>query len=183
MQNLLEKYHLSQVSREQNFSVGDIVRVHYKIKEGNKQRIQKYEGTVIAIKNKGAGKTFTVYRVSNYVGVERIFPLYSPTIQKIERLRSNKVRRAKIYYLKRKAGKEGRLKEIKKSLRPDQTFIKAQELKNASQKATETQPEIKEKEPEKDIPTPAQVEQAKKETPSEATQVSRQESAPKNKTT
>ena len=130
MNAILDKCHLKEVIREQNFSIGDKVRIHYKIKEGSKERIQKYEGTVIAIKNQGAGKSLTVYRVSYDVGVERIFPLYAPTIDKIEHLRSSKVRRAKLYYLKKKAGKEGRLKEIKREPKPDGIYAKSLELKS-----------------------------------------------------
>ena len=115
---LLQKHHLKQLNRSLEFSIGDKVRVHYKIKEGTKERIQKYEGTVIAIKNKGAGRSLTVYRVSYDVGVERVFPLYAPTIEKIETLRSSKVRRAKLYYLKNKTGKQARLKEIKREPKP-----------------------------------------------------------------
>ena len=115
---LLQKHHLKQVNRSLEFSIGDKVRVHYKIKEGAKERIQKYEGTVIAIKNKGAGRSLTVYRVSYDVGVERVFPLYAPTVEKIETLRSSKVRRAKLYYLKDKMGKQARLKEIKREPKP-----------------------------------------------------------------
>ena len=146
MSHILDKYHLQQVNREQNFSVGDKVRVHYKIKEGNKERIQKYEGTIIAIKNLGAGRSITVHRVSYDVGVERIFPLYAPTIDKIERLRSNKVRRAKLYYLKDKTGKEGRLKEVKKNVKPDYIYAKSQKLQNLAAepaKLNETKTESK----------------------------------------
>lgn len=127
MHPVIKNLHLTQVKRPQNFQVGDVVRVHYKITEGSKQRIQVYEGTVIAIKNLGAGKTFTVRRVSYDVGVERIFPLYSPTVEKIERVRSNKVRRAKLYFLRSKSGKKARLKEIKRKEADDYMFQKAQE--------------------------------------------------------
>ena len=123
--------------------MGDKVRIHYKIREGSKERIQKYEGTVIAVKNQGAGKSITVYRVSYDVGVERVFPLYAPTIDKIEHLRSSKVRRARLYYLKEKAGKEGRLKEIKRKVKPDAIYAKAQTLKEVktSQAEKETSAE------------------------------------------
>lgn len=135
MHPVLENLHLTQVKRPQNFQAGDVVRVHYKITEGNKQRVQVYEGTVIAIKNLGAGKTFTVRRVSYDVGVERIFPLYSPTIEKIERVRSNKVRRAKLYFLRGKSGKKARLKEIKRKETKDFIFEKA----NAPKEEAETE--------------------------------------------
>src|SRR5262245_27564265 len=98
LSQILEKLHYETVNRPVDFSVGDTVKVHYKIKEGAKERIQVYEGLVIAIQNQGSGKTFTVRRVSFDVGVERIFPLYAPTVDKVEKVRSSKVRRAKLYY-------------------------------------------------------------------------------------
>jgi large subunit ribosomal protein L19 len=97
--------------RALNFEVGDTVRVHYKIVEGNRERIQVYEGTVIAINNKDAGKTFTVRRISYDVGVERTFPLFTPRIAKIEVVRKSKVRRAKLYYLRERKGKSAKLRE------------------------------------------------------------------------
>ena len=94
------------------FRPGDTVRVAVKIKEGNKERIQNFEGVVIAIKGTGAGKTFTVRKIgANNVGVERIFPLYSESIAGIEVVRKGKVRRAKLYYLRGKTGKQARIKE------------------------------------------------------------------------
>jgi large subunit ribosomal protein L19 len=125
----LDSLHLSQVNRELNFKVGDTVRVHYRIKEGNKERIQLYEGVVISIQNKASNKSFTVRRISYDVGVERVFPLYTPTIEKIERVRSSKVKRAKLYFLREKVGKQGRLKEIKADTRRDNIYEKAQEHK------------------------------------------------------
>jgi len=94
------------------FRPGDTVRVAVKIKEGNKERIQNFEGVVIAIKGRGASKTFTVRKIgANNVGVERIFPLYSESIAGIEVVRKGKVRRAKLYYLRGKTGKKARIKE------------------------------------------------------------------------
>jgi large subunit ribosomal protein L19 len=94
------------------FKPGDTVNVHVKIKEGNKERIQQFQGTVIQRKNPGTnGETFTVRKISNSVGVERIFPLVSPTIDKIELLKQGKVRRAKLYYLKGRQGKAARIRE------------------------------------------------------------------------
>ena len=92
------------------FRVGDTVKVHYKIKEGNKERIQIFQGIIIQKKGMGISKTFTVRKVSNGVGVERIFPLHSPFIEKIEIVRSSKVRRAKLYYLREAKGRKARLK-------------------------------------------------------------------------
>lgn len=96
------------------FRVGDTVKVHVKIKEGDKERIQVYEGVVIARKGKGATETFTVRRVSYNVGVERTFPVHSPKLEKIEISRRGKVRRAKLYYLRERTGKAARIKELRK---------------------------------------------------------------------
>ena len=96
------------------FKSGDTVNVHVKIREGNKERIQQFQGTVIQRKNVNTnGETFTVRKVSNGVGVERIFPILSPNIDKIEVVRKGVVRRARLYYLKGKAGKAARIKENK----------------------------------------------------------------------
>ena len=95
-----------------NFKSGDTINVHVKIREGNKERIQQFQGTVIQRKNASTnGETFTVRKVSNGVGVERIFPLLSPSIEKIELIREGKVRRARIYYLRGRQGKAARIKE------------------------------------------------------------------------
>lgn len=96
------------------FRVGDTVKVHVKIREGEKERIQVYEGVVIARKGKGATETFTVRRVSYNVGVERTFPVHSPKLEKIEISRRGKVRRAKLYYLRERTGKAARIKELRK---------------------------------------------------------------------
>ncbi len=111
---LIEKVEEKVKRREENFRVGDEVKVYYKIQEGDKERIQVFQGIVIAKKGKGANRTFTVRRVSFDVGVERIFPLHSPFIDKIEVVRSFKVRRAKLYFLREKVGKGARLKEKRK---------------------------------------------------------------------
>jgi large subunit ribosomal protein L19 len=92
-------------------NVGDTVRVHVKIKEGSRERIQVFEGTVIAKKHGGIHQTITVRRVSYGVGVEKIFPLHSPSIEKIETVRRGKVRRAKLYYLRDRVGKKAKVKE------------------------------------------------------------------------
>ena len=93
------------------FKAGDRIRVYVRVIEGNKERIQPFEGDVIAIKGGGIQKTFTVRKISNGVGVERIFPYNSPKIQKIEVLREGKVRRAKLYYLRNLSGKAARIKD------------------------------------------------------------------------
>ncbi|MBQ2763907.1 MAG: 50S ribosomal protein L19 [Firmicutes bacterium] len=96
------------------FRVGDTVKVHVKIKEGDQERIQVYEGVVIARKGHGATETFTVRRVAYNVGVERTFPIHSPKLDKIELVRRGKVRRAKLYYLRERTGKAARIKELRK---------------------------------------------------------------------
>lgn len=94
------------------FGAGDTVNVHVKIKEGNKERIQQFQGTVIQRKNSGSnGETFTVRKISNGIGVERIFPVLSPSIEKIEVTRRGKVRRARLFYLRGRKGKAARVKE------------------------------------------------------------------------
>ncbi|BDD11265.1 50S ribosomal protein L19 [Fulvitalea axinellae] len=96
------------------FKAGDTVNVHFKIKEGNKERIQQYQGTVLQRRNEGSnGETFTVRKVSNGVAIERIFPVLSPNIAKIEVLRKGKVRRARLFYLRGRQGKAARIREKK----------------------------------------------------------------------
>ena len=95
------------------FNIGDTVDVHVKIKEGNKERIQIFTGTVIKRQNSGLNETFTVRKISNSVGVERTFPTHSPKIAKIEVKRAGKVRRAKLYYLRDRVGKSAKTKEMK----------------------------------------------------------------------
>ena len=92
-------------------AVGDTVRVHLKVKEGNRERIQVFEGIVIAKKHGGIEETFTVRRVSYGVGVEKVFPVHSPSVEKIELVRHGKVRRAKLYYLRNRVGKAATIKE------------------------------------------------------------------------
>ncbi|MCD7772401.1 MAG: 50S ribosomal protein L19 [Oscillospiraceae bacterium] len=93
------------------FSVGDTVRVHVRIQEGDKSRIQVFEGTVIARKHGGISETFTVRRLSHGCGVERVFPLHSPVVEKVEVVRLAKVRRAKLYYLRDRVGKAAKTKD------------------------------------------------------------------------
>ena len=93
------------------FGPGDTVKVHYRVVEGNRERIQIFQGVVIGRQNGGARETFTVRKISFGVGVERIFPIHSPKIAKIEVLTRGKVRRAKLYYLRDKVGKKARIKE------------------------------------------------------------------------
>ncbi|HXF83019.1 MAG TPA: 50S ribosomal protein L19 [bacterium] len=93
------------------FTPGDTVRVHLKVVEGGRERVQAFEGVVIARKGGGLRETFTVRRISHGVGVERTFPLHSPRIERIEVVRKGKVRQAKLYYLRGKIGREARIKE------------------------------------------------------------------------
>ena len=93
------------------FSPGDTVRVHVKIREGDKERLQAFEGTVIARKHGGATETFTVRKISFGQGVERIFPIYSPAVDRVELVRRGAVRRSKLYYLRDLRGKAARIKE------------------------------------------------------------------------
>ena len=96
----------------ENFSVGDTVKVFFKIVEGTTERVQVFEGIVIAKNNSGIRKTFTVRKISYGVGVERIFPMHSPRIEKIEVVRRGRVRRAKLYYLRSRVGKAAKVKEL-----------------------------------------------------------------------
>jgi large subunit ribosomal protein L19 len=96
------------------FKAGDTINVHYKIKEGAKERIQQFQGTVLQRRNPNSnGETFTLRKVSNGIGIERIFPLLSPNIDKIEVVREGKVRRARLFYLRGLQGKAARIKEKK----------------------------------------------------------------------
>jgi len=97
----------------ESFSVGDSVKVHVLIREGDKERIQIFLGNVIAKKGRGMSRTFTVRKVSFGIGVERVFPVHSPAVKKIEVVRKGKVRRAKLYYLRELRGKAARLREDK----------------------------------------------------------------------
>jgi large subunit ribosomal protein L19 len=94
-----------------DFGPGDTVRVNFKIREGNKIRVQPFEGVVIAIRRRGLGSTFTVRRISFGYGVERIFPFHSPLIEGVQVLRRGRVRRAKLYYLRQRKGKKARIRE------------------------------------------------------------------------
>ena len=91
-------------------TIGDTVRVHVKIKEGNRERIQVFEGIVIAKKHGGVSETFTVRRISYGIGVEKVFPVHAPNIAKVEVVRHGRVRRAKLYYLRDRVGKRARVK-------------------------------------------------------------------------
>ena len=97
-----------------NFKTGDTVRVYGKIKEGNRERIQVFEGTVLKIQGGSNRETFTVRKISNGVGVEKTWPMHSPNVEKVEVVRSGKVRRAKLNYLRQRVGKQAKVKELVK---------------------------------------------------------------------
>ncbi len=137
------------------FKAGDTVKVHVKIREGDKERIQVFQGTVISRRGGGTNQTFTVRKISSGIGVERVFPLHSPNVSKIQRIRRGKVRRAKLYYLRGLTGKSARIEEQL----DDVGTAKAKKAK--ATKAKKTEPEKKpETKPEK---TEKPKEEAKKE--------------------
>jgi large subunit ribosomal protein L19 len=105
-----EKYN-EFCNRLENINIGDLVKVHYKIVEGKRHRIQIFEGYIISIKGKALTRTFKVRKISYGVGVERTFPVYSPNITKIELIRKSQIRRSKLYYLRKRKGKKAVLKE------------------------------------------------------------------------
>ena len=110
--NVIDSITRSQIRTDlPKLIVGDTIKVHVKVKEGTRERIQVYEGTIIAKKHGGISETITVRRLSYGVGVERVFPVNSPNISKIEIVRKGKVRRAKLYYLRDRVGKAAKVKE------------------------------------------------------------------------
>jgi large subunit ribosomal protein L19 len=124
---LAEVFKEDKARRNINFGIGDTIKVHYRILESGKERIQVYEGVVIAMHNKQNDRTMTVRRVSYDVGVERIFPIFSPRIAKIELTRKGRVRRAKLYFLRDRSGKSARIKEM----RGGQAVIQTERKKQA----------------------------------------------------
>jgi large subunit ribosomal protein L19 len=111
--NEIRAIEASQMKNElENFKAGDTVKVHFRIIEGKNERIQIFEGLVIAIKNSRTGRTFIVRKNSYGVGVERVFPYHSPRVAKVEVVRPGKVRRAKLYYIRGKIGKAAKIKEL-----------------------------------------------------------------------
>jgi len=124
MADLIKLVEQELASRRTNipgFKAGDTINVHVKISEGNKERIQQFQGVVLSRRGKGTnGETFAVREVSNGIGVERIFPLLSPSVDKIEFVKAGKVRRAKLYYMKGRQGKSARIKEKLSAVTPAQ---------------------------------------------------------------
>ena len=110
--DLIKELNKETLAKESaNVQIGDTIRVHVKVKEGSRERIQVFEGTVIAKKHGGIEETITVRRLSYGVGVEKVFPVHSPSIDHIEVVRNGKVRRAKLYYLRGRVGKAAKIKE------------------------------------------------------------------------
>ena len=119
------KYFHQQVTTNKkvpDFKAGDNVTVHYKILEGNKERIQDYKGEVVQRKGNGSTQTFTVRKISNGIGVERVFPLYSPNIESIEVNKRGKVRRSRLFYLRDLKGKKARIKEKRMNIEGAETM-------------------------------------------------------------
>ena len=110
MKNFIEKNMPEKAAPD--VTVGDTVRVHLRVKEGNRERIQVFEGTVIAKKHGGISETFTVRRVAHGCGVERVFPIHSPNIDKVELVRNGRVRRSKLYYLRDRVGKAAKVRDV-----------------------------------------------------------------------
>ena len=115
MNDIIKNIEAAQLKADvTDFKVGDTVRVHAKVKEGSRERIQVFEGTVLKRQNGGARETFTVRKSSNGIGVEKTWPVHSPIIEKIEVVRRGKVRRAKLNYLRSRVGKKAKVKELVK---------------------------------------------------------------------
>lgn len=107
MQSIAQEYTKKEIPA---FNVGDTVKVHIKIKEGSRERIQIFEGFVLKMQNGGIGRTFTVRRIASGVGVEKTFPIHSPLVEKIEVVRKGDVRRAKLHYMRQRTGKSAKIK-------------------------------------------------------------------------
>jgi large subunit ribosomal protein L19 len=110
--DIIKAIEATQLRELPTFGIGDVVKVHFKIVEGKTERVQVYEGTVIAMNNGGIRKTVTVRKISFGVGVERVFPLHSPRVEKFELVRPGRVRRSKLYYLRDRVGKSAKVKEL-----------------------------------------------------------------------
>lgn len=121
--NILDSIEKEQLRELVDFEIGDTIKVHVKIKEGNKERIQVFEGVCVARSGGGSREMFTVRKVSYNVGVEKMFPLHSPLIDKVEITKRGKIRRAKLFYLRGLSGKAARIKE--RDYRPEKASNKA----------------------------------------------------------
>jgi large subunit ribosomal protein L19 len=153
MSNVIETLERQQLRSVPRFKAGDTVRVHFKVIEGQRQRIQVFEGIVIKRQGAGARETFTVRKQSFGVGVERTFPLHSPKIEKIDVAAIGDVNRAKLYYLRGKVGRRARVRE----LRPGEARTKAEAALRASTEAAEAAAEAEQAEPETEIETSEEV--------------------------
>ncbi len=112
MNDIIKSIEAEQLKEVADFNVGDTVKVYGRIKEGNRERVQVFEGVVMKKQGTGARKTFTVRKFSSGVGVEKTWPLYSPNVEKVEVVRRGKVRRAKLFYLRERVGKRAKVKEM-----------------------------------------------------------------------
>jgi large subunit ribosomal protein L19 len=110
--DLIKAIESEQLREVAEFHIGDTVKVHYRIVEGKTERVQVYEGTVIARNNASSSATFTVRKISYGVGVERVFPLHSPRIERVEMVRRGRIRRSKLYYLRSRKGKAAKVREL-----------------------------------------------------------------------
>lgn len=151
---LLEEIEASQLKTDiPHFNVGDTIKVHIRIIEGEKERIQVFSGTVIARKGSGLSETFSMYRVAYGAGMERVFSLHSPRIAKIELVRSGKVRRAKLYYLRGASGKKAKVKEKIGRKKGPAIVADPAPVKEEKKPATEAEtPKKEEKKPEDETP-------------------------------
>lgn len=141
MDTVITKIEKSYLKKAPRFEVGDTVSVHTIVREGDKQRIQIFKGIVLAIKGEGLGKTFTVRKISSGIGVEKIFPLHSPNIDKIEVLKSGKVTSSKIYYMRDRVGKRALKVAEGDMYADDELNVYEQEEEQNAEEATEAEEE------------------------------------------
>ncbi len=178
--NILQEVQKVAIKKVPNIKVGSTVRVHQKIKEGEKERIQIFEGLVIKMNSgHGADKSITVRKIVEGIGVEKIFPVFSPNIQKIEVKKQSKVRRAKLYYMRERSGKSARLKESFVKQEAEEVEKAVEEL--AEQKAKEEAEKTANEETAAQEQTPAQEQSPAQESPKEET-VPAEEAAPTEET-
>ena len=155
MNNTLQNYeenHLKELMNGKeypSFNPGDTLKVHLKVKEGEKERIQVFEGVCIAKKNAGINSSFTIRKISYGEGIERVLPLFSPQIKKIELVKSGDVRRSKLYYLRKRSGKSARISEknvFNKDIKKDSVEVSSKDIKGKTiEKNTQNQKTQKEK--------------------------------------
>jgi len=164
--NLVELIEKEQITKEApQFNVGDTVKVHFKIVEGTKERIQIFEGLVIARKNGGIRETFTVRKISFGVGVERTFPVFSPRIDKVEVIREGQVRRAKLYYIRDLSGKAASKVKEKKTANIEKKEVKTASQKLEALKANKAKPTVKSTKPKAAAKPAPKAKPVKKEAP------------------